>query len=60
MVFVSINYLRIGYGTLGGLDYVCTYGGGRDRELSGKRKFAVTTSRSAVLQPSWSLDDWTK
>lgn len=24
MVFVSMNCLRIGYGTLSGLDYVCT------------------------------------
>lgn len=28
MVFVSMNCLRIGYGTLSGLDYVCTVVGG--------------------------------
>lgn len=53
MVFVSMNYLRIGCGTLGGLDYVCTVVGGREtleRETEVRRDHVPVSGAAAFLE----------
>lgn len=53
MVLVSMNYLRIGCGTLGGLDYVCTVVGGREtleRETEVRRDHVPVSGAAAFLE----------